>query len=100
MINLEKVRKEQWLTLESVASELDITRQTLSRIEKWETELLASQILILSNLYKTPIRHFFSDDIIDSDFTQYVDRIIEKYWSECNNLEFKETMNFQTHLER
>ena len=84
---IEKLRKEKNLTQQEIASKIGITRQTFSKIEKWEIEPSLWQAVKLAELFKIKIEKFShieakTEQTIDWDkYKQIITNFI-KYWSD------------------
>ena len=64
--NLKKYRRKAKLSQEKVAAKLqllnlDIARETISRMELGKYSIRISVLFALSDLYNTPIQDFFAD---------------------------------------
>jgi len=55
IMKLEKLRKEKWILQEEVAKFLWITRQTYSKIEKWEKDISLWQAVKLADFFSTTV---------------------------------------------
>ena len=70
MTNINQLRKEKKLTQQEIAELLGVTRQTYSRIEKWEVELSLWQAVKLADLYKCSVSDFVdkkSSEVVYTD---------------------------------
>lgn len=87
--NIENIRKEKKLTQDEVAKYLWITRQTFSKLEKWNIEPTLWQAVKLSELLWVEIDNFIETDTktlssknIDWDkYKQIITNFI-KYWAD------------------
>lgn len=87
--NIETIRKEKKLTQDEVAKYLWITRQTFSKLEKWNIEPTLWQAVKLSELLWVEIDNFIETDTktlssknIDWDkYKQIITNFI-KYWAD------------------
>lgn len=60
MITLKSLRQFKKLTLEQIAELIGVTRQTYSRIEKWEVELSLGQAVRLSEFFGISLDSLYS----------------------------------------
>lgn len=60
--NIENIRKEKKLTQDEIAKYLWITRQTFSKLEKWNIELTLGQAVKLSELLSIDIDNLIKPD--------------------------------------
>ena len=60
---IRELRKEKNLIQAQLASELNLSQQTLSRYENGSTQIPYAELLRLVEYFKTPIEYFFGMDI-------------------------------------
>ena len=88
---IEKLRKEKTFTQQEIADKIGITRQTFSKMEKWEIEPSLWQAVKLAELFEVDIEQFLSTDTqtrakqaIDWDkYKQIITNFI-KYWADSD----------------
>lgn len=92
MITLAKIRKEKWKTQEEIADVIWTTRQTYSRIEKWEAELSLWQAVRLADYFSMSVDDFIPNNTwsctadekeFDRDkYKQIIKNFILWWWAE------------------
>jgi DNA-binding XRE family transcriptional regulator len=89
MINIEVFRKEKRLSQEEVANYIWTTRQTFSKLEKWNIEPTLWQAVKLAELFNKDIDNFIDSDVkIESnkvvDWEKYKQIITNfiKFWAD------------------
>ena len=89
--SIETLRKQQWTNQQELADQLGISRQTFSKIEKWEAELTLWQAVKLAEIFDIHIEqllpHTTAPTIIswiDRDkYKQIITNFIT-YWSDAD----------------
>jgi DNA-binding XRE family transcriptional regulator/uncharacterized phage-associated protein len=92
MISLQTLRKKKWITQEVIADLIGTTRQTYSRIEKWEIDLNIWQAVKIAEYFSISVNELLPTDTVatpqDSQFNwdRYVQIIKNfiKYWSDSD----------------
>ena len=97
MQTLKNLRQEYSLNMEHVATLLWTTRQTYSRIEKWEKELQLGQAVILAEQFNCSVNDFLDTNNAPSTvefnrdkFEQIIKYFIE-IWSRSNHISIPKT---------
>lgn len=88
--NIEWLRKEKNLTQEEVANNIWVSRQTYSKIEKWEVELTLWQAVKVSELFEIDVVKLLWEDLsVKSDwntnwdkYKQIITNCIKFWWDE------------------